>query len=330
VTITIVTWNSQQDILRCLEALKNQDYSNLETILVDNASEDETVNLVKTYFPNVCILKNYTNKGFSAGHNQAIRAGHGEFVLILNPDAVLANDYISKMVEAVNIHPSIGMVSGKLWRHISKEAHIIDTTGIILTRNHRHLDRGFNTIDKGQYDEPCMVFGVSGCCAFLKKKMLDDVAFQKEILDEDFFAYREDVDLCWRAQWRGWKAIYYPHAEGFHRRSVYPSNRKAISSFINRLSVKNRFLLRIKNQDWNLILRFFFETTFRDLQVFGYIFLKEWSSVPAIFSVLKLFPRFLKKRKFVFERRKVGVSYMKLWFYKEALPMTFLKKSKEI
>lgn len=324
VSVTIVTWNSQRDILKCLASVEKQDYSKLEIILVDNASEDETVSLVKENFPHICVIKHEVNKGFSAGHNQAIRASRGDFILLLNPDVVLAEDYISNMIEAAQIHPAIGMVTGKLWRFFTEKGPVIDTTGIILTRNHRHLDRGFNTLDRGQYDEPGLVFGVSGCCAFLRREMLEDISFEGEYLDEDFFSYREDVDLCWRAQWRGWKALYVPQAKGFHKRRVHPANRRELSPLINYHSVKNRFLLRIKNQPLDLILRFILPTSWRDLQLLGYILLIEWSSLPAIFGVFKLLPRFMKKRKFVLARMKVAVSYMKSWFYSEMSSLSVL------
>src|SRR4030042_3327140 len=101
--------------------------------------------------------------------------------------------------------------------------------------------------------------------------MCVDISVEVEYLDYDFFVYREDVDLCWRAQWRGWKALYWPKALGFHKRRVYPENRKEVSPIINAHSVKNRFLLRIKNQPLRLILRFFLPTSWRDLQLLGYI-----------------------------------------------------------
>lgn len=324
VSITIVTWNSEKDILNCLASVQKQDYPRLEIIIVDNASHDTTIRLVEEHFPDVPIIKNRANKGFSAGQNQAINASSGDFILLLNPDVVLSEDYVSLMVKAATMHPSVGMVTGKLWRYTTKEGPIIDTAGIIITRNNRHLDRGFDTVDKGQYDDPSLVFGVSGCCAFLKTEMLEDIAFEGEYLDEDFFAYREDVDLCWRARWRGWRALYIPQAHGFHARKVYPKNRKDLPPLINYHSSKNRFLLRIKNQPLNLMLRFIVPTTWRDLQLLAYILVREWSSIPALFHVIKLLPRFLRKRRFVLRSRRVTDASMKLWFYHEALPLSTL------
>ena len=325
VSVTIVTWNSGKDILNCLASVRKQDYPRVEIIIVDNASDDTTIRLVEEHFPDVPIIRNQVNKGFSSGQNQAINASSGDFILLLNPDVVLSEDYVSLMVKAAEIHPSIGMVTGKLWRYNKKSGPIIDTTGIILTRNNRHLDRGFDTVDKGQYDGPSLVFGVSGCCAFFKREMLEDIAFEGEYLDEDFFAYREDVDLAWRAQWRGWKVLYIPQARGFHTRRVHPENRNELPPLINYHSSKNRFLLRIKNQPLKLMLRFIVPTTWRDLQLLAQLLGREWSSIPALFDVVKLLPRFMRKRRFVLQRKKVTDTSMKVWFYNETLPLSALE-----
>jgi GT2 family glycosyltransferase len=329
VSVTIVTWNSEKDILKCLASVQNQSYPRLEITVVDNASHDNTVRLVEEHFPHVPIIRNHVNRGFSAGQNQAINASRGDCILLLNPDVVIADDYVSAMVKAAKNHPSIGMITGKLWRYTTKEGPIIDTTGIIITRNNRHLDRGFNTVDRGQYDDPCLVFGVSGCCAFLKREMLEDISFEGEYLDEDFFAYREDVDLAWRAQWRGWRALYMPQAHGFHTRKVHPANRNELPPLINYHSSKNRFLLRIKNQPLSLMLRFIVPTTWRDLQLLAYIIMREWSSIPALFQVIKLLPRYMKKRRFVLQRRTVTDTSMKRWFYNEALPLSALESAED-
>ncbi len=324
VSISIVTWNSYPDIVRCLHSVLEQDYPRMEIMVVDNGSSDATRKALKAVFPFLRIHQNHRNRGYACAHNQAIRRTRGDFVLLLNPDVVLASDYISLMVRALQRYPSVGMATGKLWRFVGERGPVIDTTGVVMTRNHRHLDRGFNTIDRGQFDEPRLVFGVSGCCAFLRRTLLEDVAHDGEYLDEDFFAYREDVDLCWRAQWRGWRALYLPAAKGFHRRHVHPWNRAEVSPMINRLSVQNRFLLRIKNQHRHLLLVLLLPTLVRDLQVLGYVLVKEHTSLPAIGQLLRLLPRFRKKRRFVLERRTVPVSVIKKWFYRDSLPLSAL------
>jgi hypothetical protein len=112
--------------------------------------------------------------------------------------------------------------------------------------------------------------------------MLEDVRLLGEFFDEDFFAYREDADLAWRAQLRGWVCWYVPGARAQHGRRVTPERRKSLPPEINRYSVRNRFLLRLKNQPVVHVARFFVPALSRDLIVVGYVLLREWSSIPAI------------------------------------------------
>jgi len=85
--------------------------------------------------------------------------------------------------------------------------------------------------------------------------MIEDVSLGGEFFDPDFFVYREDADVAWRAQLMGWRCLYTPHARGYHVRSVLPGNRRALPGIINMHSVKNRFLMRIKNMTGDLYKR---------------------------------------------------------------------------
>jgi GT2 family glycosyltransferase len=109
--------------------------------------------------------------------------------------------------------------------------------------------------------------------------MLEAAAVLSEVFDEDFFAYREDADLAWRAQLLGWTSVYVPAARARHRRRVTPERRTQLPMAINRASVRNRFLLRLKNQTWGHALRFLVPALARDAQVVGYVLLREWTSL---------------------------------------------------
>ena len=104
---------------------------------------------------------------------------------------------------------------------VSQDPHktnIIDSTGIYFTPNMRHLDRGAEEVDRGQYDRPQYVFGATGAAAFFRRSFIDDVSVEGEFFDEEFFAFREDADLAWRAQVMGWKCLYVPTAVAWHVR----------------------------------------------------------------------------------------------------------------
>jgi GT2 family glycosyltransferase len=191
----------------------------------------------------------------------------------------------------------------------------LDSTGIIMLRSQRHLDRGADQPDRGQFDKPEDVFGPSGAAAVYRSKALDDVAVNGQFFDEDFFAYREDADLAWRCRLMGWKSIYVPGAIALHRRRVTPERRSKLSALINYHSVKNRFLLRLNNMTRSLYLRDLWQITVRDAAVVGYVFIREWTSIGALTYVIRQMPRLWKKRRAIQARKRISGPELDRWFY---------------
>ena len=140
--------------------------------------------------------------------------------------------------------------------------------------------------------------------------MIRDVSVGGHFFDPQFFCYREDADVAWRALLFGWKCLYTPDASSYHVRTVAPGNRRAVPAVINMHSVKNRFLMRIKNVTWRLYLRHFLATTGRDLLVIAGCLLREWGSLPAFFIVLKLSQRTWSKRRAIMRRSRAPEAYM--------------------
>ena len=311
VSIGVVTWNSARDLVPCLDAVRAQRHQPLELLVGDNASSDGTRALLEAhttpaerrYFP--------ANLGFSAAHNALIRESRGAYYVTLNPDVVLDAGFVGALVEALEAAPRAGSATGKLRR--AEPAGVIDSTGIVMHRSQRHFDRGADEIDRGQYDVPGPVFGVSGAAGCYRRTMLDAVAVDGEVFDEDFFAYREDADLAWRAQLLGWDAIYVPAATATHVRRVTPDRRASLPTAINRYGVRNRFLLRLKNQTLGQAVRFAVPGLARDAQVVGYVLAREWGSIPALADVVRLLPRTLRKRRAIMARRARGRA-LDAWF----------------
>ncbi|MBI4465100.1 MAG: glycosyltransferase family 2 protein, partial [Acidobacteria bacterium] len=268
ISITIVTHNSEGYLVRCLESVLGQDWPSLEVIVVDNASQDETRSVLARYSDRVQVLLNSENRGFAAAQNQAIRQTRGNWVLVLNPDVWLQPDFVSCLVRAGGLDPAVGTVCGKLFRAFpdsgSRNGKQLDSAGIYFTPTFRHFDRGWRRLDGGEYSRPAYVFGATGAAALYRREMIEDVSVEGEFFDEDFFLYREDADLSWRAQLLGWKCLYLPQAVGYHVRRVVPGRRRGLPDEINRHSVKNRFLMRIKNATWPLYLRHLLPVTVRD------------------------------------------------------------------
>jgi GT2 family glycosyltransferase len=157
-------------------------------------------------------------------------------------------------------------------------------------------------------------FGVSGAAPLYRRAMIDDVTAGGEFLDEDFFAYREDADVSWRAQLFGWRALHVPAAAGVHVRTVTPSRRRQLSPAVNRHSVKNRFLLRLKNEGGGLLVRNGVFELGRDLLVLAASLTVERTSLPAFAWLWKNRRRIMAKRREIQRRRRVPDRALAKWF----------------
>ena len=312
VSVVLVTWNSAPYLPRCLEGIRGQTHAPVEWIAVDNASTDGSADLAEA--AGARVIRNAENRGFSAAVNQALRVATGEWIQLVNPDCYLETDYIAKLVAALESAGSdFGGATGKLMKARGEEilpTHEIDTVGIRMTRSGRHIDSTANR----QPPTATEVFGVSGAAPLYRRAFLDDAAINGEVLDEDFFAYREDADLSWRGRLFGWRFLCEPNAVGYHVRRVTPEVRRELSAAINMHSVKNRFLLRLKNQGLYLALRNAPFELFRDLVVLAAALTIERTSLPAFAWLWTHRSQVFAKRKAIQARRKVSDRDLARWF----------------
>jgi GT2 family glycosyltransferase len=327
VSVIIVSWNSARFLERCLAALAKQTHRDIELIHIDNASHDDSIAIVRNASPSVRQIINDTNRGFSAAVNQGVRIANGEFVLLLNPDACLEPEYVERLAAALaDAGESFGMATGKL---LQAESGLIDSMGIRMTRSGRHFDIGQGSSDSDQFggnpgsisdtrhptpDSRIEIFGVSGAAALYRMSFIRDVTIGGEFLDEDFFAFREDADVAWRGQLFGWRAIYVADAVGHHVRTVTPEKRGALSAIINMHGVKNRFLLRVKNEGMYLALRNAPFELGRDLVVIIAALTIERTSLPALSWLWKNRRRIMEKRRAIQSRRRVSDRQIAGWF----------------
>jgi GT2 family glycosyltransferase len=317
VSVTVVTYNSGRFIKRCLESVLEQKYPNLDVIVIDNASTDGTVDILEQFESTCRIHYNQENVGFAAAQNQAIAMSSAEWVLTLNPDVLLLKNFIEELVLAGTVDLKAGTICGKLLSISASfdlpDEQLVDSTGIYFTPTLRHLDRGSREPDKGHYLNFEYVFGATAAAALYRRKMIDDISVHGEFFDADFFVYREDADVAWRAQLMGWRCLYTPQACGYHVRNVLPGKRHALPPDINMHSVKNRFLMRIKNITPDLYRRSLISIIGRDLLVIGACLLHEHSSLKAFGFVLRNWKRTVEKRREIMRRRRAQDEYMASW-----------------
>lgn len=318
VCAAVVTYNSERYIRRCLEGILEQEGVSLEIVVVDNASSDGTRAILRRFKNRIRTIYNDRNLGFAEAQNQAIRASSADWVLTLNPDVLLLPHFIRKLWETGQSDPSAGSVCGKLLSigpgFQPMQTQLVDSTGIFFTPEMRHFDRGWHEPDRAEFDSIEYVFGASAAAALYRREMIEDVSIGGNFFDPDFFCYREDADVAWRAVLQGWHCIYAPSAVSYHVRSVVPGNRWSIPAAINMHSVKNRFLMRIKNASPELYRRYWLPMTLRDLLVIGGSLVAEPASLPAFWHLAKCLPRALRARREIMRRRRIDDATLAEWF----------------
>lgn len=346
ISVHLVTWNSSKVLPEALGSLRAQTFKDWSLVVVDNASTDGSVGLVRKKVPEATLLRNFKNLGFSRAHNQAIRiarqkwalddregrASDERYVLILNPDIIMVPDFLEKLVSKSDGRRNAGSFGGKLLKVLPRLeeyedprfTEIIDSTGLRMHHNRRITERGSGEKDEGQYDMASEVFGFSGALALYRAEALDSAAMDgDEIFDEDFFAYKEDVDLAWRLRLLGWGAVFVPPAVAYHYRGAGSSEkaglftlargRRGRSAEVNRLSTRNQLLLLMKNEDWTN--GFLHAPLIWGYELAKLLFVAVTSprTLSAYLDVLRLSPKMWRKRRSVMRRRKASASDIRKW-----------------
>jgi len=277
-SVHIVTWNAARHLPALFQSLDRQDTSAFTVTVVDNASDDGTEEWIRRHRPDVVLLRNFRNQGFAKAHNQAISLSFSRwanadlashYVLVANPDLVFDDSAIRQLMVFMDAHPEVAACAPKLLRMGPPEdaddpfsaprASVIDAMGIQMSRSRRATDRGAGEEDRGQYDAEHEVFGVSGACALYRASALKAVAEEGNVFDEDFFLYKEDVDLAWRLRLRGCRAFVVPTSRVWHERAAKSDARhrwlsafrarRAKSNTINFHSARNHGWMILKNED---------------------------------------------------------------------------------
>ncbi len=287
ISVIIVNYNGKKFLADCLNSISHQTYSPFEVILVDNASHDGSIEYVRQNFPEVRVFTQFTNLGFAGGTNAGIRQAHGEFIITLNNDTIVAPDFIAELAKPMVSDPLVGMCASKM---IFPDGRI-NSTAICISRSGAAWDRGLGEPDQGQYDMEEEVFGPCAGAALYRRTMLDEIG----LFDEDFFLYVEDVDLAFRARLSGWKCRYVPTAQVIHVHGGTTEPGSDISVYYG-----NRNLL------WYAVKNFPERTLFisipwiigRNIAVIPYYFLKSKGRaiIKAKVDSVKGLPRMIKKR----------------------------------
>jgi len=342
VAITIVTWNSMKYLPEALASVEAQTFRDYTLIIVDNASADGVEKFVREHHPRATFLRNSKNLGFAHAHNQAItyakaqlgKDGQDLYVLCTNPDIIMEPGYLAAITDAMERRPEMGSACGKLLTVVAKGdgedrepqfTNMIDSTGLKPYKSRRFVDRGAGESDGGgRYDATEEVFGAPGALALYRMVALESVAYKGEFFDEDFFVYKEDIDLAWRLRLAGWGCLYSPSARAYHFRSAYGREKASFldvirgrrnrSKAVNFYSFRNHKLLLLKNDHFLNATLDFPRVMWYELRKFLYVLFAEPATLRAVPSYWGLVPRMLRKRAFVMKSAKVKAKDVRKWF----------------
>jgi hypothetical protein len=262
-SIVIVNWNVRDRLQECLlsiylannhhvaaqsrplRARSDSEALCTETIVVDNASTDGSVEMVRHTFPQVTLIANADNRGFTGGNNQGIAASRGRYVLLLNPDTEVIDDALSHMVAYMDAHPGVGALGPMLLNpdgsvQSSRRRFPTPATAFLesttLQRwfpNHRLL-RDYYVLDAPD-DAIAQVDWVDGACLLARREALHQVG----LLDDGYFMYSEELDWCRRAKAAGWQIVYFPQARVMHHRGQSSEQAKALQIILfNRSKIR--------------------------------------------------------------------------------------------
>ncbi len=245
VSVVVVNHNRAELLGQCLRSLFKQTYDSFEILVVDNASSDHSRDLLASFqSERFRLIALDENAGFSGGNNVAICEARGEFIALLNNDAVVTEGWIGHLVAVMQSSRRIGMCTSKT---LFFQTDVIDKAGHLMYPDGQNRGRGTGEKDRGQYDKLEEALFADGCAALYRKSMLDELGG----FDESFFAYGDDADLGIRGRLMGWKCVYVPEAVVHHHHSstIGPYAPQKIF-WVER----NRFWLALKNFPLPLLL----------------------------------------------------------------------------
>jgi GT2 family glycosyltransferase len=317
-TASVVTWNHAHCIEACVGSLLRQTCP-LESIFIyDNASADGTAGVLETFRDRVGLFYSPENRGFCGGHNFAISRTASDFVLLVNPDVVLQEDYVEKAIRRMFQDKRIGTVCGLLLQNgLDPGTCLVDGAGLSVAKSRRFLLRHHGAPAGGLPLRAEEVFGCDGALPFYRRAMIENVSFEGQFFDEMFFAHKEDHDVSWRSQIFGWKTFFEPDCVAMHPRVFRPGNlqvRKRLAPELKYHAVKNDLLLLLKNETAPNFARDFLRIFPRRFGILLYALLREPYSLHAYWFVIRRWRQIMLSRRRLQQRSVVTSGEMRRRF----------------
>ncbi len=326
VTVSIVTWNNSDTIESCIESLLVQTHKNIQIIISDNNSSDNTYEIICRYKNRAEIFNQKKNIGFCGGQNYNIKKAEGDYILLANPDAIFKKDYIEEALKTIQKSHDYGTVCGVLIKYEKDnyDSGIIDSAGLKITRSRRMklIGNSKNVCYLPKHDFE--VFGADGAAPMYRGEMIKDLSIGGQLFDKMFFAHKEDHDISWRARLFGWKAVCSRQAFAIHPRHFSPGDasvRKQIPAKVKYHAVKNQFLMQLKNEHLSNFIIDIPWIVVRQFIIFAYILFFEQSSLKSYLFVLRNMKGIIRKRRIIQKKKTATWSDIRKWIGRSWIPL---------
>lgn len=249
-SIVIVNWSAAEALRRCLASLRPEAATDVEVVIVDNGSTDDSVSAARAAWPESVLVCLPTNQGFAAGCNRGLAVARGTWVLTLNNDTEVQPGFLAALRAAAEAAaPDVGMLQPRV---ILAGRGRLNSTGVVVHRDGSAHDRDFDA-PLGTRPEADEILCVTAGAGLYRRTMLDAVRLDGAWFDPSYFMYFEDVDLGWRGRLMGWRAGYLPEASVEH--VFQGTSRRHGRHFVTVQCMRNRVRTLLKNASWRMIAR---------------------------------------------------------------------------
>jgi len=304
ISLIVVNWNGKRLLGDCLSSLRQQTFRDFETILVDNGSEDGSVEYVRAEFPEVKVVPLADNRGFTGGNIAGYEKASGELIVLLNNDTEAHPKWLEEIHRASQAYPNAGSFASKMLYFDDRGR--VENCGFDMSIVGATLDLGRDELDGTAWAQPREVFGGCGGAVAYRRRMLEDIGF----LDPEFFMIYEDVDLSFRAQLRGYGCVYIPSAIVYHRYRVTIGKAPLLQVFYSQRNIE---FLYLKNMPLRLILQSALQRLTYEVGA-GIYFVRQGAGstfLRAKLDVLRCLPSILRKRKQILEKKTTTDSQLR-------------------
>lgn len=307
-SVIIPNWNGKHLLKACLDSLIKQTVKNFEVIVVDNGSTDGSAGYLRKFYPQDKIIELDKNIGFAPAVNLGIKQALGEYIVLLNNDTKVDKNCLKYLLQSADKIKAAGFVAAKMLQFYNPE--LIDSAGDYINAAGHGSNIGRGERDSEKFNQGKFVFSATGGGCLIKRSVFKKVG----LFDDDYFAYFEDMDLCFRAQLKGFKVYFEPRAIIYH---IHKATSNKNRPFTEYLQFRNMTMTVIKNFPKTLLLHDFnwLKIVLVNLNTIRYLATKGmfWQAIRADWYILTHILKILKKRRAVQSAKSVPDSYILSW-----------------